>query len=235
MTSFLLRCLAGVGLVSMLAGCQGPRQQATPVKAQSTLDQLSESAPERDRSDITIPSEYRKILGEGVSIYLPEGYEGGDPKQDIEQVAEQLEAAGEEHKDLSKALRKSKQRVALIAFDGQSDEEGFVTNVNISLREAVPGTPLSVFLKTMTVNLTGQGYAIAAQSTPTLNGQEVGRLIVDVTVGKVELTQLVYVFKGETGFWLVTYSTTADEFEDRLSEFEQSVLTFNPTTTAAQL
>ncbi|MGB0564848.1 MAG: hypothetical protein ACPGVO_24090 [Spirulinaceae cyanobacterium] len=226
----LMAGLLTAGCVSVLVGCANSTPNVTPVKAHLQAEASARFAPSQARADIEIDPDFHQITGKNVSLYLPKGYEGGNPQQDIEAVAQQLEAAGEDHEDLSKALRESEQRVALIAFDSEGDEEGFVTNVNVSLQAAVTGKPLSVFMETMQVNLEDQGYAIGDRTTPSINGQSVGRLVVDVTVGKVELTQLVYIFEAEDSFWLVTYSTTAEEFTDRLPEFEQSVITFNPTT-----
>ncbi|MEM8640960.1 MAG: hypothetical protein AAGG51_19425 [Cyanobacteria bacterium P01_G01_bin.54] len=228
------RLTAGLISFGLLCGCSTSAPNVTPVKAQPQTELITRFSPSQVRADIEIDPDFQKVAGKNVSLYLPKGYEGGDPQQDIEAVAQQLDAAGEEHKDLSEALRESQQRVMLIAFDSEGDEAGFVTNVNVSLQAAVPGTPLAVFMETMRLNLESQGYAIADTTLSSINGQSVGRLIADVTVGKVELSQLVYVFKNEDGFWLVTYSTAAEEFVERLPEFEQSVITFNPATTAAQ-
>lgn len=230
------RWLLGLSLLSLVAGCQlfTPRvkpilNERSPLRSPKTNTPLAHA---KEKGEIN-PT-FQKLVGDGVSIYLPAGYEGGNPQQEIEAVAKQLEAAGEEHQDLSETLREQKKRLVFTAFDNENDQQGFVTNVNISEQEAIPGTSLAVLLDALLLNLEAQSYTLISNTTPDINGQPAGRLVLNAQVGEVELTQLVYVLTGEERFWIVAYVTTADEFEMRSPQFEESIVTFEAIAPSAE-
>lgn len=226
MVRFLLRWLLNLSLLGLVVGCQWLTPRVKPIlNKRPTLRSPKTEMPIAP-TDLEINPTFQKLTGDGVSIYLPAGYEGGNPERDIEAVAKQLEDAGEEHEDLSETLREQKKRLVFTAFDNGNDQQGFVTNVNISEQEAIPGTSISVLLDALLLNLEAQSYTLISNTTPDINGQPAGRLVLNAQVGEVELTQLVYVLKGEERFWIVAYVTTADEFEMRSPQFEESIVTF---------
>lgn len=238
------RSLLSLGLVSLLLACQEPPSAIAPLhEPELSEDTATEGDARRDRAQSQpnldsagrVNPEFKKLYGDGVTIYLPPSYEGGNPQRELEKIASNLEKAGSEHREISEALRKTKNRVALTAFDQDSGEQGgYMTNVNVSFREALPGTSLPVFMETLLLSLEQQGYQIEAQKEVNLNGEAVKRLEVELVLGQAAITQLVYVFRGEDGFWLVTYATPTEEFRDRVADFEESVATFTASTTAAQ-
>lgn len=59
-----------------------------------------------------------------------------------------------------------------------------------------------------------------------LEHYEAGQLVVQVELPSTKLKELLYVIKDENIVWVITYATGMDEFEERLSTFEQSANTF---------
>ena len=170
---------------------------------------------------------FHEIKGNGVSLFLPPGYEGGNPQADIEEVAERLDGAGAEYDHLSQALRETKEAVSLIAFDTQQASSGFVTNVNVA-SQALP-RPLTAreYIDVLAGKLRElEGYTVRQIGVEVINDNEVGRLVVEIRAGEVEIVQLFYAVPNNQQFWLVRYSTPKQEFERRRRDFEQSILTF---------
>ncbi|NJO19123.1 MAG: hypothetical protein HC838_02265 [Spirulinaceae cyanobacterium RM2_2_10] len=200
--------------------------------APKSVQQATEAAPEPQPA-ASIPAaqpfnpDFHEVKGNGVSLLLPPGYEGGNPQADIEAIANRLDGAGTEYEQLSEALRESKENISLIAFDTQQATAGFVTNVNIASQELPKALSAQEYIGVLANQLRDlEGYAVQQTGVEVINGNEVGRLVVDIQVGDIEIVQLFYAIPNEQNFWLVRYSTPKQEFEQRRRDFEQSILTF---------
>ncbi|MDB9495698.1 hypothetical protein PN441_14770 [Spirulina major CS-329] len=214
--------LLSVGLASTLMGCQTADPLATTVSTHATG---AEALPAPTDAE-SLAAGFQTVVGDGVSLALPVGYEGGNPEQDLEAVAQQLDQAGEEHHSLSEALRERKQAIALIAFDEAKDTSGFVTNVNVTRQRLDHDTSMAVFLAAVVTQVETLGYRVAASGMTDLQGETAGRLVVEMTAGKQDITQLVYAIPAPEAVWLITYSTPQAEFEQRLAQFQTSAQTF---------
>ncbi|MBP0019021.1 MAG: hypothetical protein J7647_15915 [Cyanobacteria bacterium SBLK] len=227
----MIRKLRGLAIVLLLVlpaiGCNRPSADTTntPVKASS------HQASAKSVEDILINPNFQKLQGNGIYLYLPPGYEGGDPQKDIEEMAVNLEGAGSEYQNLSNALRETKDLVALVAFDTKNSQGGFVTNVNVTSQKALQGTNLEEFQQAIANELVGVGYQVLEQEIQALQTWKVGRIAVEIETGKAQITQLVYTIPDRDVFWIVTYSTPTEEFSDRLKDFEDSIITFKSTGT----
>ncbi|WP_204104095.1 MULTISPECIES: hypothetical protein [Spirulina sp. CCY15215] len=209
-------------LMFPLIGCDRPSSNATETDSQTSSYQASATSVEE-----RINPDFRKLQGDGVSLYLPPGYEGGDPQKDIEKMAVNLEGAGSEYENLSSALRETKDLVALVAFDNKNSQGGFVTNVNVTSQKMPQGTKLEEFQQAISNDLERVGYEILAQDVQDLKKWQAGRITVKIETGKTKITQLVYIILDRGIFWVVTYSTPTEEFTDRVKDFEDSIITFN--------
>lgn len=225
----MIRKLRGFAIVMLLVlpaiGCNRPSSDATntPVRASS------HQANAKSVGDILINPNFQKLQGNGVFLYLPPEYEGGDPQKDIEQMAVNLEGAGSEYKNLSNALRETKDLVALVAFDTKNSQGGFVTNVNVTSQKMPQGTSLEEFQQAIANDLVGVGYKVLGQEIKTLQKWQAGRIAVEIETGEAQITQLVYTIPDRGVFWVITYSTPTEEFSDRLQDFEDSIITFEST------
>ena len=223
----MIRKLKGLAIALLLIfpviGCNRLSSEATNTTVQASSHQANAKSVE----DVLIQSNFQKLQGNEVSLYLPPGYEGGDPQQDMEEMAVNLEGAGSEYKNLSNALRETKDLVALVAFDTKNSQGGFVTNVNVTSQKMPQGTSLEEFQQAIANDLMGVGYQILAQEIQPLQQWQTGRITVEIETGNTQITQLVYTIPDRDIFWVVTYSTPTEEFSDRLQDFEDSIMTFD--------
>jgi serine/threonine-protein kinase len=213
--------LLSVGLAGTLMSCQTAEPLATNV---STRDGSEAFAAPSD--DEPLAADFQTVVGDGVSLALPVGYEGGNPERDLETVAQQLDQAGAEHHSLSEALRERKQAIALIAFDEANGKSGFVTNVNVTRQRLEEETSLEIFLAAVVTKIETLGYRVAESGMTEFQGEAAGRLVVEMTAGNQDITQLVYAIPTTEAVWLITYSTPQDEFAARRAQFEASAATF---------
>jgi hypothetical protein len=223
----MIRNLKGLAIALLLifpvVGCNRPSLEAT----ETTVKASSHQAKAKSVETILANPNFQKLQGNGVSLYLPPGYEGGDPQKDIEEMAVNLEEAGsEEYKNLRNALRETKDLVALVAFDTQNSQGGFVTNVNVTSQKMPRGTSLEEFQQAIANDLIKAGYQILDQEIQALQQWQAGRILVEIETVNTQITQLVYTLSDRDIFWIVTYSTTTEEFADRLQDFEDSIMTF---------
>ncbi|MEA5469515.1 hypothetical protein [Spirulina sp. 06S082] len=210
-------------LMFPLIGCDRPDSSATKTDSQTSSHQASATSVE----ERIINPDFRKLQGDRVSLYLPPGYEGGDPQKDIEKMAVNLEGAGSEYENLSSALRETKDLVALVAFDNKNAQGGFVTNVNVTSQKMPQGTNLEEFQQAISNDLERVGYEILEQDIQDLKKWQAGRITVKIETGKTKITQLVYIVLDRDIFWVITYSTPTEEFTDRVKDFEDSIITFD--------
>ncbi|WP_026079953.1 hypothetical protein [Spirulina subsalsa] len=207
-------------LMGGVMGCQ-----PSPPDARKVVDSSPE-IPVTKRLRVSVNPNFTEIQSRSVSLLLPPGYEGGDPEEDLETVASQLEGAGERYRDLSQALRESRQVVHFLAFDTAESTQGFVTTVNVTAPTTIPGTTLQTLTDAVVENFRRLDYEVTEQELQLINNQLVGRIVVQIRAGTKEITQLVYALEENDRFWIVTYSTPRTEFPQRLSGFEQSVASF---------
>ena len=206
--------------MSLLITTVGCNQQKPPQTTTSNQANLSGAA--------TSPSaSWKFIKGNGVEISLPSSYEGGNPsnKQDLNALASKLKTINPEYEQRIAAIKQNPNAIALLAFDTQNNQSGFLTNVNITTQAVENGTTLDKYLQAATQQLTTQ-YDILERKVVLLGKEKVGRIITQPKASGAPIKQLFYIVPQGNRFWLITYSTSKTEFDQRLPNFEKSIRTF---------
>lgn len=228
-------------LLMTLVGCgeqspQGEQTTETPQENAQTSEQPSQDSPQatgetqeksESESESSAKSEegWQVMKGQGVSLSLPENYTGGNPSTELDRIAEDLESIEPGYGSRVEAIRQNPEAIALLAFDPNSVESGFLTNVNVTKEQVPEGITVEQFLEAATQQIANQ-YNIINQEVVELDPYQAGKIIAEATVGEVPIKQVFYAIKDENTFWLVTYSTTLEEFDQRLPNFEQSIRSF---------
>ena len=206
--------------MSLLITTVGCNQQKPPQTTTSNQANLSGAA--------TSPSaSWKFIKGNGVEISLPSSYEGGNPsnKQDLNALASKLKTINPEYEQRIAAIKQNPNAIALLAFDTQNNQSGFLTNVNVTTQSVENGTTLDKYLQAATQQLTTQ-YDILERKVVLLGKEKVGRIITQPKTSGAPIKQLFYIVPQGNRFWLITYSTSKTEFDQRLPNFEKSIRTF---------
>jgi hypothetical protein len=219
--------LAGLLLLITSVGCNQTTPQATE-SPQAVISPQAIASPQTTASpQPTDPSAatLKEIQGDGVALSVPANYEGGNPSTDLDEIAADLKAIDPNYEARIQAIEQNAETIALLAFDTQQSSSGFITNVNVSQQEVPAGITLEQYLQTATQQLSTQ-YNVLEQNIESQGEYRMGKIIAQPKTEQVPIKQLFYVVQQGETFWLVTYSTTQSEFDQRLPNFEQSIRTF---------
>lgn len=220
-TALLLTIVACVALLNWVKQKGGAGKPDTQTLFQSPQ---TPPAPTTAQPTASPPAGWKKIAGNMVELWLPPGYEGGNPGQDLEGKLNKLKVLNRDYEKVIEAI-KLNPTLALAAFESQNPQSQFLTNVNVVPEKVSPGTGVEQYLQATTGEISPQ-YKVVDQKVVFLNQYRAARLVTEVTAGNTQVKQLFYAIPQGNTFWLVTYSTSAAEFEQRLPTFEQSVRTF---------
>ncbi len=227
----LLRGLSiGLLIVGAAVGCgqsasEADREAANSAPAADTEREADVAAAEDEATEDDEPAgDWQTLNGAGLELSLPEGYTGGDPSTDLDRLASELEAIDPEYAQRIESIRQNPEAIAFLAFDPDSAESGFLTNVNIATEPVPADIDLEQYLEAATQQLAGI-YEIESQEITTVGDYEAGKIVGQFGTGELQVKQLFYAIKTDGTFWIVTYATTADEFDTRLPNFERSIQT----------
>lgn len=170
-----------------------------------------------------VPSDWQRLQGEGVAIALPSHFLGGNPQTELEVIAAQLATAIPDAEQRLTSIRGNLESFALVAFDSQLDETGFLTNLNIAT-DTVPTDLTTEELLAATAEALAEQSEIVASELVEVNAETSGRLLTRSLVANVQ--QLFYLFVQNGRLYVVVYSASRDAFEQQLPIFEQSIQTF---------
>ncbi|MCA1990781.1 MAG: DUF1795 domain-containing protein [Coleofasciculus sp. S288] len=208
-------------LLGVIVGCGERTPQAT-----DTSQGRQETQTKTIYESQTPEAGWKAIAGEGVVLSLPENYEGGNPSTELDQIAEKLEAIDPGYAEKIQMIKRNPDAIALVAFDPQTTETRSLTNVNVVKQEVPDGTTLEQYLKSAKEQLSTQ-YEVTESKVVPLARYQVGRMVAEATAGEIPIKQLFYAVQDGDTFWLVTYSTTTPEFDQRLPNFEKSIRTLS--------
>lgn len=190
------------------------------------LSACGSSQPEVDQQETTAPAVappagWNKFEGEGIEVWLPNSYQGGDLEKDLDVIVGRLEALGPEYEQIIQTIKANPSLFVLWAFDTFVGNSGFLTNMNITHEEVVSAVTLDMYIDAVKEQLPST-FAITDQKEIQLGDHEAVQLEIDVNEAGINAKEAMFVIKDDTTIWVVTYSTGADEFGNRLPIFEQS-------------
>ncbi len=206
----LVLCLL---LPSLVIGCKQPQtsqQTSSPFVATQTT---------------TIPG-WKKFEGRGAQLQLPESYNGGDLSQNLDLVVQKLESLGPYYQQVAQSLKQNPSAFVLWAFDSKVSKSGVLSNVALATEPVGSTVTTDTYLDILTKQLPSE-YRVVERKQVTLHRYQAGQIVTEVTISGVTAKQIMYTIKQGSNIWIVVFSTTAEEFEQRLPSFQQSINTFS--------
>lgn len=190
-----------------------------------TPTETSDQSTSKPTTPVEIPTGWKNLLGDGVSLSLPSQYEGGNPGTDIERLESRLEAINPSYTERIEPIKQRTKAIALIAFDPQKSETETITNVSV-IQEKLPENTDSKTVINDALEKISLVYEIVETKDVAVNNYQAKRIIAEADSQGTLIKPLLYLLVDKDTLWLVTYTTTATEFEQRLPNFEKSVKTF---------
>jgi len=172
----------------------------------------------------TIPG-WEKFEAQGVELWLPESYDGGNLKEDLQTVVEKIKSLGPEYENMANVIEQNPDMFAIWAFDSNIGASGSLTSTAITFEKVMSVVTIDTYLDAASSQLPAS-FVVTDRQIVTLNGYDAGRLVIEFSISGTNGKELMYAIKNGNTFWVITYGTGADEFDQRLSEFEKSALTF---------
>ena len=208
--SKLLIILLGVAVFA--AACGGGSEPPTPVPPTATPESAA-------------PLGWARIEGDGVALWLPLDYAGGDPSGDDQDVLNTIHNLAPQFEQTINDMRSRGAGIILAAFDVRASSPTLLTNMIVVRFQGEEAITPEQYLQLV--------LASPPPATETLqsgvgrvNTYPAARLVREQRIFGPPIRQVTYAVFRDMNIWVITYSTPADEFETRLPTFEQSVQTF---------
>lgn len=161
----------------------------------------------------------------GVELWLPESYEGGNLGADLDLIVDNLRSLGPDFEQIALIIEQNPSMYVIWAFDSEVGASGALTNMAITTERVLTAMTLDTYLDSALGQLPAQ-FQVVERGVVSLGEYQAGRLVLEFTISGVAGKELMYVVKDDNTIWVITFGTGAEEFEQRLPVFEQSVQTF---------
>jgi hypothetical protein len=158
----------------------------------------------------------------GFQIWLPGSYLGGT-NQTINTVVPQLTEKDPAYAKIAESLKLRGTPFLIFAVDTSSRTDS-VTYMLVANERLSRPLDISSYLDLIAQNLTAQSSLFQIQKKEVLpsNRYPTGRIIVEInTLESGDIKQVVYAVKNGGAIWQISFTTPADEFDQRSPVFEQ--------------
>jgi hypothetical protein len=189
---------------------------------------LPTESTEEEADSAPVPTSipgWEKFAGNGVELWLPESYEGGNLNKDLDTIVDHLRELGPDFENIAQMIEQNPSAFALWAFDSEGSEAGFLTNINVTKEQIFSSITVDTYLDAAIKQFPPE-FQLVDRRIVSLDRYEAGRLLVELTLSSIKAKEALYAIKDDDTMWLVVYATRTSEFEQRLPTFEQSVNTF---------
>lgn len=214
------RLLVAVCLFITLSSCQNFSPKDPQVSSSG------ETTPNLEALELTT-DKWQTIEGNGIRLSLPESYRGGNPNRDLPEIESALTELQESYGKRLQTIKQNVENMALIAFDTRSLTSEALTNVNIVQHPLQESMDLETYLS-QAVQRLQKTHQIEEQNLVAQNESSQGRLVASTTTEKDMTMKQLFHFQFQPAeanntVWIVTYTTPANEFNQRVANFEDSI------------
>lgn len=161
------------------------------------------------------------VAGNGVELWLPGEYDGGDPVGRAQEMADLLSTMPG-YADMAEAVRQNPEGFRLLAVD---DTSGSI--LGVSLKEVPPDMPMSEYVDAWSqavVDLTPGSSVVEKRVVQFRNG-DAGRAILEFNVQGSFSWQLSYILRREEQIWTFNFGAAKEDFYQLQPIFEQCMQT----------
>ncbi len=171
-----------------------------------------------------------EFIGGDFELSLPENWEGGT-KEELDSIIEKLEEA--DLTQLADTVKKNKFYLVYFGYDAEmvaqkEDVDIFTitgeSRVVLSLEEYMD---LAYESAAEQYEKAEYRFDIVEQEIVEIgDNEEVGRTIFEQTVESKEVKVAQYIIKDGSDYWILTFSTDLERFDENLQDFDAAVETF---------
>jgi cyclophilin family peptidyl-prolyl cis-trans isomerase len=203
----------------------GEAEPTTPAMAPTSEPEGESERPTVQVSESPGPG-WAMFEGNQLVMWLPESYTGGNLEEDLDLIVESIRSAGPDFESVAQMIEQNPTTFQFYAFDSEIGPSGFMTNVNVVAEQVPAAMTVETYLDAATGQFPEAFQIVEQEIVSTERYEEVGRLVIESSINEVDMKQIQYAIKEGSMMYVVTHSTAASEFEERLPTFEQSIDTF---------
>jgi hypothetical protein len=178
---------------------------------------------------VEVPEGWKLFESDEFELYLPEQWEGGTEGQ-LQNLIAILKEKGQT--TLASQVEAGINYISFWGYDSENISSGSLTNVNI-LSQSAYSTSLDQYMELGYAQIAeqyeqmGYSFEILEQDVVTLGShKEVGRTLVSEEVMGFEVRVVQYVIKSGSVFWIITFTTSPEEFDQYIQIFDKAVEVF---------
>jgi|GEM_PF-802599 len=203
----------------------------TPTPTETPLPTPVPSPTLTPRPPATPIPGWEPFRGGGVSIMLPQSYDGGDATTDPQALFQAFVAAGadpEKNANLQQELAEN--HIAIFAYDTTPDDSYFFTVLEIFSDPVEADLPLSQYVNAVVRNLELSQRVVGIQNVM-LDRYPAVRLLAEYKVTlpdgvNVYRESAIYLVKEGSQVWVIRFYADRDRFKEHLPVFDLSAATF---------
>lgn len=171
-----------------------------------------------------------EFIGSDFELSLPERWEGGN-KEELDSVVEKLKDIGQDQ--LADKVEASKFDLLFFGYDSEAAALG--GNVNDFTITGEPAAFLSLdeYMELTYTSVeevyekAGYKFKIVEKNVVHLGSyEEVGRVIFEQTIEGIKIKVAQYIIKHDSDFWVLTFTTGLEDFDQNIQAFDKAVETF---------
>lgn len=171
-----------------------------------------------------------EFMGSDFELSLPDKWEGST-KKELDSVVESLKEA--DRAQLADEVENSKKELLFFGYNTEDAAlDGSVSNLTIC-GEPSGSISLEEYMKLSYENISrlyeeaGYEFKIIEEDiVPIGNYDETGRVIFEQTIEDVKTKVVQYIIKHESDFWVLTFTTDPEKFDENIGDFDKTFESF---------
>jgi hypothetical protein len=173
---------------------------------------------------VTARPGWQKVSSEGFQMFLPESYIIGT-SVDFDSIINSIRKMGPQFEDAANVLNQNRGAIITFAVDKRTGDSGTVTQIVVGKISWPSDESVDSYMNALVDNLPDQ-IQVSHSEVFTDRNYPMFQLISEVNSPQTgNIKQVTYGIKNGGAIWQIVFATPSDEYELRLSEFEQIVET----------
>jgi hypothetical protein len=170
---------------------------------------------------------WARFEGGGVELWLPHSYRGGELSgENLEVIVEGIRRLGPDFESAAQLIERNPSVFVIFAVDSDVGDSGILTSMNIAAEHVPSAVTVNTYLDIVAKKLSRRYHVVERGIVP-LDHYEAGRLVVELEIQGVHMKSVMYAVKDGSTIWVLNYGTGAEEFTQRVPDFEESARTFS--------
>ena len=173
---------------------------------------------------ITASPGWQKVSAEGFQMFLPESYLIGT-SFDFDNTINNIRKMGPQFEDAANSLNQNREAIIAFAVDKKNGDSGIATQIIVGKISWPSNEPVENYMNGLIDYLPNQIQVLHSNFFSDRN-YPMFQLITEASFSKtVNIKQVTYGIQNGGAIWQIVFTTPSDEYESRLSEFEQIIET----------